>query len=64
MGPDDSPYRRARIAAGLALVGLVVVLAVIDALSPAFNADTVQLVLFTGTAMALLGVEAWRSLLK
>lgn len=62
--PDDSPYRIPRVVGGMALIALVVVLAVVDALRTDFTADTIQLVLFVGTALALLGVEAWRSLLR
>jgi hypothetical protein len=52
-GSDDRPYYgRARIAAGLMLIGLVMALLLIDALSFDYHVDSIQ-----------LGVEAGRKLL-
>jgi hypothetical protein len=63
-GRDDVPYYgRARIAAGLMLIGLVIVLALIDALSFDYSVDSIQLGLLLGTGLVLLGVEAGRKLL-
>jgi hypothetical protein len=64
-GPDDVRpyYGRARIAAGLMLIGLVIVLALIDALSFDYSVDSIQLGLLLGTGLVLLGVEAGRKLL-
>jgi hypothetical protein len=56
-------YGRARIAAGLMLIGLVIALALIDALSPHYSVDSIQLGLLLGTGLVLLGVEAGRKLL-
>lgn len=61
---DDRPYfGRARTAAGLALIGLVIVLGFLDAMSPVFQFDSIQLGLLLGTALLFLGVEAGRKLL-
>ena len=64
-GPDDGRpyYGRARIAAGLLLIGLVCVLALIDSLRPDYSVDSIQLGLLLGTGLVLLGVEAGRKLL-
>lgn len=56
-------YGRARVIAGLLLIGLVAVLAVFDAASVAYNLDSIQLGLMLGTGLVLLGVEAGRKLL-
>ena len=61
-GPGD--FRRARTAAGLLLVGLVVILAVLDASSREFSIDSVQLGIMLGTALLFLGVEAGRKLFR
>ena len=64
-GPNDrGQFFRARVAAGLALVGLVVALFILDALSTQFNLDSIQLGLVLGSALLFLGVEAGRSLLR
>ena len=61
---DDRPYfGRARTAAGLALIGFVIVLGLIDALSAEFSFDSIELGLLLGTALLFLGVEAGRKLL-
>jgi hypothetical protein len=63
-GRDDVPYYgRARITAGLMLIGLVIALALIDALSFDYSVDSIQLGLLLGTGLVLLGVEAGRKLL-
>jgi hypothetical protein len=63
-GSDERPYYgRARIAAGLMLIGLVMVLLLIDALSFDYSVDSIQLGLLLGTGLVLLGVEAGRKLL-
>lgn len=66
-GPDGHrsvpEFSRARAIGGLALLGLVAVLFLIDAASPAFTFDSIQLGLLLGTALLLLGVEAGRKLL-
>lgn len=61
---DDGPYVRPRTAAGLVLVGLVVTLAVIDALSPSYAVDTITLGLLLGAGLLLLGVEGAGRLIR
>lgn len=62
-GNEGVPYfGRARIIAGLALIGLVVVLSLVDAVSPDFSMDSIQLGLLLGTGLLFLGVEAGRRL--
>lgn len=62
---DDRPYfGRARSVAGLAIIGLVIVLAIVDAISDTFSVDSIQLGLLLGTALLFLGVEAGRKLLS
>ena len=56
-------YGRARVAAGLALMALVVALMLFDAASPEYHVDSIQLGLILGTGLVLLGVEAGRRLL-
>lgn len=65
-GADHGPpyFGRARTAAGLILVGLIAVLALLDALSRDFEVDSIQLGLLLGTALLFLGVEAGRRLLR
>jgi hypothetical protein len=60
-GPYD--YGRARVAAGLALIVLVIALTLIDAASTDYSVDSIQLGLLLGTGLVLLGVEAGRKLL-
>jgi hypothetical protein len=45
------------------LIGLVIALALIDALSFDYSVDSIQLGLLLGTGLVLLGVEAGRKLL-
>ena len=66
-GPDGEPgrdYVRARVAAGLGLVGLVVALAILDALSATFSLDSIALGLLLGASLLFLGVEAGRKFIK
>ena len=56
-------YGRARIAGGLALIGLVIVLTIFDAIRTDYQVDSIQLGLLLGTGLVLLGVEAGRKLL-
>ena len=51
-------YRTARIGAAGALVGLVVVLALIDAFSPAYVFSEITLGALLGAIVTLLGIEA------
>lgn len=64
-GDSGSPYDygRARTAAGLLLIGLVVVLTLLDAVRTDYSVDSIQLGLLLGTGLVLLGVEAGRKLL-
>jgi hypothetical protein len=64
-GTDGGAYNfgRARVAGGLLLIGLVVILALIDAVSIDYSVDSIQLGLLLGTGLVLLGVEAGRKLL-
>ncbi len=62
-GSNGYNYGRARVAGGLALIFLVVVLTLIDALNPTYSVDSIQLGLLLGTGLVLLGVEAGRRLL-
>lgn len=61
-GEDHEPrrgdYRAARIGAAVALVGVVVFIAIVDALSTGYQADPFVLTAFLGTIGALLGIEA------
>lgn len=62
---DEAPhFIRPRTLAGLLLYGLVAVLALIDAASPEYALDSIQLGLLLGTGGVLLGVEPLRRLLK
>jgi len=56
-------YGRARVAGGLALIAAGILLSFIDAISPDYTLDSIQLGLFLGTGIVLLGVEAGRRLL-
>ena len=61
--PDDQ-FRRARVAAGVIMVLLVVLLMMYDAASADFSVDTIQLGLLLGTALAMLGVEGFRAFIR
>jgi hypothetical protein len=56
-------FARARSAAGLIMVGLVVILAIIDAMSETFTLDTIQFGLLLGTGLLFLGVDAGKRLI-
>lgn len=63
--PDnESGFLRARTVAGLLIYTLVAVLAILDAASPEYQLDSIQLGLMLGTGGVLLGVEPLRRLLK
>lgn len=63
--PSDSPaYVKARVIAGLALIGLVVVLFLVGAANTAYKVDSIQLGLLLGTAGLFLGVEGLKKLLR
>jgi hypothetical protein len=61
--PDVPYYGRARIAGGLALIGVVIAIVLLDAMRSDFTTDSIQLGLLLGTGLLLLGVEAGRKLL-
>lgn len=61
--PPESPFVRARIAGGLLLLSLVVVLGLIDAMRTDFTIDTVQFGLLLGTSLAMLGLDVGKRLL-
>lgn len=64
-GTDETHhFIRPRTLAGLLLFTLVAVLALIDAASPDYALDSIQLGLFLGTGGVLLGVEPMRKLLR
>lgn len=60
---DRPYYGRARITGGLLLIGLVFLLAILDAVRIDYNVDSIQLGLMLGSGLVLLGVEAGRKLL-
>ncbi len=62
-GTPDSPYVRARIVGGLALLSLVIALGLIDAVNPTYQIDTVQYGLLLGTSLAMLGLDAAKKLI-
>ena len=61
-GDDAKPpyYGRARIAGGLALIAVAVILALIDAFSLEYALDSITFGLILGTGAVLLGAEAIR----
>jgi len=59
----STPFRRERALAGLALIALVIVLGLIDAVSPGFQVDPIELALLLGSGLVLLGVEAGNRLI-
>ena len=61
-GPDGGRpyYGPARIAGGLILIGLVVVLSIMDSFRSDYALDSVVLGLLLGTGVGLLGVEFGR----
>lgn len=61
---SESHFVRPRIVVGVLLFVLVAVLALIDAASPDYALDSIQLGLFLGTGGVILGVEPLRKLLK
>ena len=64
--PDDGnvkpPFNRERAIGGLFLIGLVGVLALIDAMRPDYQLEAFPLFLMLGTGALLLGVEGIRRL--
>jgi hypothetical protein len=63
--PSNAPYYgRARTAAGLLLIALVMVLAIVDAVSVDYHLDGIVLGVILGTALLFLGVEAGARLLR
>lgn len=63
-GDRDRPYYgRARIYAAGALIAVVSLLALFDAVSDAYTLEPVELGLFLGTAALLLGVEGVRRIM-
>jgi hypothetical protein len=62
--PSDTPFNRPRVIGGLALLGLVVLLYVFDALLVDFSVDSIQLGLLLGSALLMLGVEGGKALFK
>lgn len=56
-------FGRARVAAGLVLIGLVAILSVLDAVSDRYQLDSIQLGLMLGTGLLFLGVEAGKRLI-
>ena len=62
---DRLPYfGRARIAAGLVIAALVVILALADAASPEYSLDSIILGLLLGASLLFLGIEAGRGFLR
>jgi hypothetical protein len=60
----EPSFIRPRILVGILLYVLVAALALIDAVSPDYNLDSIQLALMLGTGGVILGVEPLRRLLK
>ena len=56
-GARDVDYRAARIGAALALVGVIVIVVLIDALSPDYEVSVPLVFAILGASAALLGVE-------
>lgn len=66
MADDDDRYDYGHVRAGIAIILAVVVaaLVLIDAASPTFAVDSIQLGLLLGTLALLLGVEGARSIIN
>jgi hypothetical protein len=63
-GHDGRPYYgTARTIGGLALIGLVIGVSLLDAFRSDYSVDSIQLGLLLGAGLVLLGVEAGRRLL-
>jgi hypothetical protein len=62
--PDDGnvkpPFNRERAVGGLFLIGLVGILALVDAFRPDYQLESFPLFLILGTGALLLGVEGIR----
>lgn len=56
-------FGTARTIAGLVLVVVAAILAILDAFLPDYSVDSIQLGLILGTGLLFLGVEAGRKLL-
>jgi hypothetical protein len=64
MDDDGAKFIKPRTIAGLLMFALVCVLALLDAASPDYTLDSVQLFAMLGTGGVLLGVEPLKALLK
>lgn len=62
--PPPIPFRKERAVAGLALVGLAIVLALIDAISTDYELDPVKFALILGTGAVFMGVDALAKLIR
>ena len=63
-GTESSPYVKARIVGGLALILGVILLTLIDAWSDKYTFEIGPMFLMLGTGSVLLGVEAIRRIIN